>query len=73
MAETSIARRARSSGSSHVLVEQVWCESPLPRQSYKNVLGWRDKIEQEITGKDGAAFAGIQVTFVTPDGHNPDN
>jgi len=39
----------------------------------KNVLGWRDKIEQEITGKDGAAFAGIQVTFVTPDGHNPDN
>jgi hypothetical protein len=36
-------------------------------------LGWRDKIEQEITGKDGAAFAGIQVTFVTPDGHNPDN
>ena len=39
----------------------------------KNVLGWRDKIEQEITGKDGAAFAGIQVTFVTPDGYNPDN
>ena len=39
----------------------------------KNVLGWRDKIEQEITGKDGAAFAGIQVTFVTPDGQNPDN
>jgi hypothetical protein len=39
----------------------------------KNVLGWRDKIEQEITGKDGAAFAGIQVTFVTPDGYNTDN
>lgn len=32
----------------------------------KNVLGWRDRIEQEITGKDGAAFTGIQVTFVTP-------
>ena len=34
----------------------------------KNVLGWRDKTEQEITGKDGAAFTGIQVSFVTPDG-----
>jgi hypothetical protein len=34
----------------------------------KNVLGWRDKIEQEITGKDGAPLAGIQVMFVNPDG-----
>ena len=34
----------------------------------KNVLGWRDKTEQEITGKDGSPLAGIQVSFVTPDG-----
>lgn len=34
----------------------------------KNVLGWRDKIEQEITGKDGAPLAGIQVMFVNADG-----
>lgn len=34
----------------------------------KNVLGWRDKVEQEITGKDGAPLAGIQVMFVNPDG-----
>lgn len=34
----------------------------------KNVLGWRDKTEQEITGKDGAPLAGIQVSFVTPNG-----
>lgn len=34
----------------------------------KNVLGWRDKIEQEITGKDGGPLAGIQVMFVNPDG-----
>jgi hypothetical protein len=34
----------------------------------KNVLGWRDKTEQEITGKDGAPLVtGIQVTFVKPD------
>jgi hypothetical protein len=31
----------------------------------KNVLGWRDKFEQEITGADGAPLiSGIQVTFV---------
>lgn len=34
----------------------------------KNVLGWRDKVEQEITGKDGGPLAGIQVMFVNPDG-----
>jgi len=34
----------------------------------KNVLGWRDKVEQEITGKDGSPLAGIQVMFVNPDG-----
>lgn len=34
----------------------------------KNVLGWRDKVEQEITGKDGAPIGGIQVMFVNPDG-----
>lgn len=34
----------------------------------KNVLGWRDKTEQEITGKDGAPLVNsIQVTFVKPD------
>ena len=34
----------------------------------KNVLGWRDKTEQEITGADGAPLlSGIQVTFVKPD------
>lgn len=34
----------------------------------KNVLGWRDKTEQEITGKDGEPLLnGIQVTFVKPD------
>lgn len=33
----------------------------------KNVLGWRDKTEQEITGKDGESLmSAIQVTFVTP-------
>ena len=33
----------------------------------KNVLGWRDKIDQEITGADGAPLVtGIQVTFVKP-------
>jgi len=33
----------------------------------KNVLGWRDKMEQEITGVDGAPLlTGIQVTFVKP-------
>ena len=31
----------------------------------KNVLGWRDKIDQEITGADGASLlAGLQVSFV---------
>ena len=36
----------------------------------KNVLGWRDKMEQEITGADGAPLlTGIQVSFVQPDGH----
>jgi hypothetical protein len=34
----------------------------------KNVLGWRDKVEQEITGKDGGPLAGIHVSFVNPDG-----
>ena len=38
----------------------------------KNVLGWRDKVEQEITGKDGAPLAGIQVMFVSPDGSERD-
>jgi len=38
----------------------------------KNVLGWRDKVEQEITGKDGAPLAGIQVMFVNPDGTERD-
>ena len=34
----------------------------------KNVLGWRDKIDQEITGADGAPLVtGIQVTFVKPE------
>lgn len=34
----------------------------------KNVLGWRDKTEQEITGADGAPLlSGIQVTFVKPE------
>ena len=33
----------------------------------KNVLGWRDKMEQEITGAEGAPLLqGIQVTFVKP-------
>lgn len=33
----------------------------------KNVLGWRDKTEQEITGADGAPLlSGIQVSFVKP-------
>ena len=33
----------------------------------KNVLGWRDKTEQEITGKDGEPImSGIQVSFVQP-------
>lgn len=33
----------------------------------KNVLGWRDKIEQEITGAEGAPLlTGIQVSFVKP-------
>jgi len=36
----------------------------------KNVLGWRDKIEQEITGKDGAPLGPsvISVQFMNPDG-----
>jgi hypothetical protein len=38
----------------------------------KNVLGWRDKVEQEITGKDGGPLAGIQVMFVNPDGTDRD-
>lgn len=33
----------------------------------KNVLGWRDKHETEITGADGAPLlAGIEVSFVKP-------
>jgi hypothetical protein len=39
----------------------------------KNVLGWRDKIEQEITGKDGGPLAGIQVMFVNADGTERDS
>ena len=36
----------------------------------KNVLGWRDKVEQEITGKDGAPIGPsvITVQFMNPDG-----
>ena len=36
----------------------------------KNVLGWRDKVEQEITGKDGAPIGpmGIHVQFLNSDG-----
>jgi hypothetical protein len=36
----------------------------------KNVLGWRDKIEQEITGKDGAPIGPsvIAIQFMNPDG-----
>jgi len=33
----------------------------------KNVLGWRDRTEQEITGKDGESLmTAIQVSFVQP-------
>lgn len=39
----------------------------------KNVLGWRDKTEQEITGKDGTPLTGIQVSFVTPNGTATNN
>lgn len=38
----------------------------------KNVLGWRDKTEQEITGKDGAPFTGIEVIFRNADGTSSD-
>ena len=39
----------------------------------KNVLGWRDKMEQEITGAEGAPLlAGIQVTFVQPENRSDD-
>lgn len=35
----------------------------------KNVLGWRDKIEQEITGENGAPLlSAINIKFVDPDG-----
>jgi hypothetical protein len=36
----------------------------------KNVLGWRDKVEQEITGKDGAPIGPtvIGIQFMNPDG-----
>ncbi len=36
----------------------------------KNLIGWKDKIEQEITGKDGAPLGpvGIQVQFLNSDG-----
>ena len=36
----------------------------------KNVLGWRDKVEQEITGKDGAPLGPsvIAIQFMNPDG-----
>ena len=33
----------------------------------KNVLGWKDKTEQEITGADGQPLlTGLNVNFVTP-------
>ena len=38
----------------------------------KNVLGWRDKTEQEITGKDGTPFTGIEVIFRNADGTSSD-
>ncbi len=39
----------------------------------KNVLGWRDKMEQEITGAEGAPLLqGIQVTFVKPENQSQD-
>jgi transposase len=39
----------------------------------KNVLGWRDKMEQEITGAEGAPLLqGIQVTFVKPENRSDD-
>jgi hypothetical protein len=36
----------------------------------KNVMGWRDKIEQEITGKDGSPLGPsvIAIQFMNPDG-----
>lgn len=36
----------------------------------KNVLGWRDKIEQEVTGKDGSPLGpmGLQIQFLNADG-----
>lgn len=36
----------------------------------KNVLGWRDKVEQEITGRDGAPLGpvAIAVQFLNSDG-----
>jgi DNA-packaging protein gp3 len=38
----------------------------------KNVLGWRDKTEHEMTGKDGAPLAmpAVQISFVTPNGNS---
>lgn len=39
----------------------------------KNVLGWRDKMEQEITGAEGAPLLqGIQVIFVKPENRSDD-
>ena len=39
----------------------------------KHVLGWRDKMEQEITGAEGAPLLqGIQVTFVKPENQSQD-
>ena len=38
----------------------------------KNVLGWKDKTEQEITGADGASLlAGLTVNFVKSDDQEP--
>jgi hypothetical protein len=35
----------------------------------KNVLGWRDKMEQEITGANGAPLiSGVEITLVDTDG-----
>jgi len=44
----------------------------LPSSQAKNVLGWRDKTEHEMTGKDGAPLAmpAVQISFVTPNGNS---
>jgi hypothetical protein len=53
-----------------ILVEGALCGAYQANFSIftaKNVLGWRDKTEQEVTGLDGAPLlTGIQVSFVKP-------